>query len=103
MRVVEVRIKSAGKTFEGPSPLGLVVSEHVDKIAYFEPTIEILDKEVDVNGIRFTMRLSDECPKSVDEIVRGFKIGCFKIAREYKLISPDDPTPIFAPDFSVSE
>lgn len=37
--------------------------------------------------------------KSVEEIVRGYKIGCFKIAREYKLITPTDSRPIFGEFF----
>lgn len=94
-------------TFEGGSaagivlsPLGLVVSEHVDKIGFFEPGVEVLDKEVLPDRICFTLRIGEDAGKSVEEIVRGYKIGCFKIAREYKLITPADPQPIFGEGFA---
>lgn len=83
------------------SPLGLVVSEHVDKIGFFEPSVEVVAKEILPNSVRFTLRLADGCGKSIEDIVRGYKIGCFKIAREYKLITPADPGPIFGEGFTI--
>ena len=110
MREVEIEIPANGSRFgsdEGApetgialSPLGLVVSEHVDKIGFFEPGVEVLDKEVLPDRIRFALRIGDDAGKSVEEIVRGYKIGCFKIAREYKLITPADPQPIFGEGFA---
>ena len=112
MREVEIEIPANGDrfgTFEGASeagialsPLGLVVSEHVDKIGFFEPGVEVRDKEILPDRIRFTLRMGNDGGKSVEEIVRGYKIGCFKIAREYKLITPADPRPIFGEGFSVA-
>lgn len=87
----------AGATEAGIAltPLGLVVSEHVDKIGFLEPAVEVVGKEILPDRVRFTLRLGDACGKSVEEIVRGYRIGCFKIAREYRLITPADPSPIF--------
>ena len=113
MREIEVEIPANGNRFgsdEGASgagialsPLGLVVSEHVDKIGFFELGVEVLDKEILPDRIRFTLRMENDGGKSVEEIVRGYKIGCFKIAREYKLITPADPQPIFGEGFSATE
>lgn len=72
MRILEVEIPAGGADRFGSregaseagialSPLGLVVSEHADKI------------------------------------------GCFKIAREYGLITPTDPSPIFGEGFACRE
>lgn len=112
MREVEIEIPANGNRFgsdEGASgagialsPLGLVVSEHVDKIGFFELGVEVLDKEILPDRIRFTLRIGDDAGKSVEEIVRGYKIGCFKIAREYKLITTTDPRPIFGEGFSMA-
>lgn len=112
MREVEIEIPANGDrfgTFEGASeagialsPLGLVASEHVDKIGFFEPGVEVRDKEILPDRIRFTLRMGNDGGKSVEEIVRGYKIGCFKIAREYKLITPADPRPIFGEGFSAT-
>lgn len=85
------------------TPLGLVISEHIDKISFFEPAITVCDKTVLPDRLVFTLRLDDTVQKTLDEIVRGFRIGCFRIAREYKLISPADPTPIFAEGFAAEE
>ena len=85
------------------SPLGLVVSEHVDKIGFFEPGVEVLGKEILPDRVRFTLRLGDACGKSLEEIVRGYRIGCFKIAREYRLVTPADPRPIFGEGFARRE
>ena len=112
MREIKIEIPANGDrfgTFEGASeagialsPLGLVVSEHVDKIGFFEPGVEVLDKEILPDRVRFTLRMGNDGGKSVEEIVRGYKIGCFKIAREYKLITPADPRPIFGEFFSAT-
>lgn len=112
VRELEIEIPANGSRFgsdEGASeagialsPLGLVVSEHVDKIGFFEPGVEVLDKEILPDRIRFTLRIGDDVGKSVEEIVRGYKIGCFKIAREYKLITPADPRPIFGEGFTAT-
>ena len=85
------------------TPLGLVVSEHVDKLGFFEPSVTVCDKTVLPDRLIFTLRLDDTVQKTLDEIVRGFRIGCFRIAREYKLISPADPTPIFSEGFEAEE
>lgn len=77
------------------SPLGLVVAEHVDKIAFFEPAVTVVDKEVQPDAIRFTLRIIEPLQKPLEEILRGYRIGCFRIAREYRLIRSDDSTPIF--------
>lgn len=109
--MTEVIVRSAGKPFaepgDGPggimrpTALGMVVGEHVDKIGFFEPGVEILWKEVEADGIRFALKRKGAAGTSLDEIVRGFKIGCFKIAREYGLIRAGDDMPIFAPGFEV--
>ena len=114
MEVVEVEIPAggdgrfgshAGATEAGIalSPLGLVVSEHVDKIGFFEPGVEVLGKEMLPDRVRFTVRLAEERSKPLEEIVRGYRIGCFKIAREYRLVTPADPRPIFGEGFSWRE
>lgn len=77
------------------SPLGLVVAEHVDKIAFFEPAVTVVDKDVQPDAIRFTLRIIDPLQKPLEEILRGYRIGCFRIAREYRLIRPDDSAPLF--------
>ena len=77
------------------TPIGLVIAEHVDKIAFFEPSVTVLEKEVLPSALRFTLRLAASASKPLDEIVAGFKIGCFKIAREYGLVTPGDATPLF--------
>lgn len=111
MEVVEVEIPAgedgrfgsyAGATEAGIvlSPLGLVVSEHVDKIGFFEPGIEVLGKEILPDCVRFTVRLPEKRSKPLEEIVRGYRIGCFKIAREYRLVTPADPRPIFGEGFA---
>lgn len=92
-------VEAADGTFSVvPTPLGLVVGEHVDKIGYFERAVEVVEKEILPDRLRFTLRLSDEATKPVSEIVRGFKVGCFRIAREYGLVSKEDDLPIFAPN-----
>jgi len=108
MTLHEIVVRSAGRPFaecveaaDGtksvlPTALGLVVGEHVDKIGFFERSVEVVEKEVLPDRLRFTLRLSDETAKPVSEIVRGFKIGCFRIAREYGLVSAEDDLPIFA-------
>jgi len=85
------------------SPLGLVVSEHADKIGFFEPAVEILDKEVLPDRIRIVVRVADGPTKPLEEIVRGYRIGCFKIAREYGLVTPTDSSPIFGEGFACRE
>lgn len=85
------------------TPLGLVVSEHIDKISFFEPAITVCDKTITPDTVTFVLRCADTLEKSLEEVVRGFRIGCFHIAREYKLISTDDPAPIFAEGFEVWE
>jgi len=93
-----VTLRSGGRRFaEGGvlTALGLVVSEHVDKLALFEPAVRVLKKNVTEDAVSFTLDIAENCPKSLDEIVRGYRIGCFRIAREYRLVSPDDPMPIF--------
>jgi len=111
--MVEITVCSAGRSFaevahEGdgslplrPTALGMVVCEHVDKIGYFEPAVEVVEKELQTDGLRFVLRISPDAPKPIGEIVRGFKIGCFRIAREYGLISADDGLPIFGPGFAA--
>lgn len=76
------------------TPLGLVVAEHVDKLAFMEPGVTVVSKAVRDRELEFTLELAPNCQKAVTEIVRGFKMGCFKIAREYRLIAPGEP-PIF--------
>ena len=110
MEVVEVEIPAGGDGRFGShaggteagialSPLGLVVSEHIDKIGFFEPGVEVLGKEILPDRVRFALRLGDACGKSLEEIVRGYRIGCFRIAREYRLVTPSDPCPIFGEGF----
>jgi len=111
--IVEITVRSAGRPFAeavyeagGSSPLrptalGMVVCEHVDKIGYFEPSVEVVEKELKSDCLRFVLRISVDAPKPIAEIVRGFKIGCFRIAREYGLICVDDGLPIFSPGFAV--
>jgi len=101
-RVVEITLHTSRPLCEESAaplsrltPLGLVVSEHADKIGFFEPAVEIIDKEISAHAVRITLRVAGTLEKPVGEIVRGFKVGCFKIAREYGLISPKDKTPIF--------
>ena len=70
MRILEVEIPAGGADRFGSregaseagialSPLGLVVSEHVDKIGCFEPAVEVLDKEVLPDRIRIVLRVAD--------------------------------------------
>lgn len=94
-----VTVRSGGPRFaEGGAltPLGMVVSEHIDKLALFEPKVRVVEKCVTEDAVSFTLDIAEGGPKSLDEIVRGYRIGCFRIAREYGLIAPDDPTPIFS-------
>ena len=90
--VLRARRSLGEETAEGFrfSPLGLVVAEHVDKIAFFEPSISVLEKEVHPDRIHFTLLRHGDFPKPLDEIIRGYRIGCFRIAREYNLITPGD-------------
>lgn len=114
MRSLEIEIPAGGADLFGSregtseagialSPLGLVVSEHADKIGFFEPAVEVLDKEVLPDRIRIVLRVADGLTKPLEEIVRGYRIGCFKIAREYGLITPTDPSPIFGEGFACRE
>lgn len=108
-RVIQISLRANRALTEGSgelptlTPLGLVVSEHVDKLGFFEPSVTVCDKTVLPDRLVFTLRLDDTVQKTLDEIVRGFRIGCFRIAREYKLITPDDPTSIFAEGFAAEE
>ena len=94
-----VVLKTNRKLTEGDGPLpsltpiGLVVSEHVDKLAYLEPGVTVLAKTVREQELEFVL---DRGPvaKPLAEIIRGFRIGCFKIAREYRIVSPGEP-PLF--------
>jgi len=103
--VVEITVLSTGRPFveeDGrPTAFGMVVCEHVDKIGFFEPSVEVVEKELLCDGIRFALRIGDGLQKPLGEIVRGFKIGCFRIAREYGLVAADDARPIFKPDFEM--
>ncbi len=104
MRTVEIVLES-GRAFvedDRLSPIGLVVSEHVDKIALMEPGVEVVEKEVFPSRIRFVLRLSPTVAKPVEEIARGYRIGCFRIAREYRLVTPGDPRPIFTASDNAS-
>ena len=103
-----IAIKSGGRQFVGP--LALVVGEHVDKLPLFEPGLRVLDKEVTPDEVRFVLETNRadrnvRFPggKSLEEIVRGYKIGCFKIAREYRLISKEDAMPLFAEGCEIKE
>ena len=103
-----ITIKSGGRQFVGP--LALVVGEHIDKLPLFEPGLRVLDKEVTPDEVRFTLETNRaernvRFPggKPLEEIVRGYKIGCFKIAREYKLISKEDEAPLFAEGCEIKE
>lgn len=81
MREVEIEIPANGDrfgTFEGASeagialsPLGLVVSEHVDKIGFFEPGVEVRDKEILPDRIRFKLRMGNDG----GEVRRGDRSG----------------------------
>ena len=83
---------------EGPvpalTPIGLVVSEHVDKLAFLEPGVAVIAKTVRERELEFVLDLGSATSKPLEEIVRGFRIGCFRIAREYHLVSPGEP-PLF--------
>ena len=94
---------SSPETLLALTPLGLVVSEHIDKIGFFEPSVRVRDKEIAPDRVTFTLLCADTLAKPLEEIVRGFRIGCFRIAREYGLVSPEDPTPIFSEGFAVKE
>ena len=70
MRILEVEIPAGGADRFGSregaseagialSPLGLVVSEHADKIGFFEPVVEVLEKEVLPDRIRIVLRVAD--------------------------------------------
>jgi len=48
------------------------------------------------DAVTLTLDMDEGCAKSLNEIVRGYRIGCFRIAREYGLVAPDDPTRIFS-------
>lgn len=85
------------------TPLGLVISEHIDKISFFEPALTVLDKTVEPDRVSFVLRCREPLAKPLDEIIRGFRIGCFHIAREYHLVSPEDPSPIFTDGFEAVE
>lgn len=114
-REIEVVVKAAGPILGEivedavggisvrPTALGLVVSEHVDKIGFFESALEVVEKEILPDAIRFVVRVEGELAKPLEEIVRGYRIGCFKIAREYRLIDPGDPRPLFVEGVSVRE
>lgn len=94
-----VILKTSRRLTEGDGPLpsltpvGLVVSEHVDKLAFLEPGVTVVAKTVRERELEFVL---DRGPvaKPLAEIVRGFRIGCFKIAREYRLVAPGEP-PLF--------
>lgn len=85
------------------TPLGLVISEHIDKIGFFEPAVTVCDKTIAPDAVTFVLRCDEALAKPLEDVVRGFRIGCFRIAREYKLITPDDPTSIFAEGFAAEE
>ena len=70
MRILEVEIPAGGADRFGSregaseagialSPLVLVVSEHADKIGFFEPAVEVLEKEVLPDRIRIVLRVAD--------------------------------------------
>ena len=96
----EIEEDAVGSISVRPTALGLVVSEHVDKIGFFEPALEVVEKDLQPDRIRFVVRFAGELTKPLEEVVRGYKIGCFKIAREYRLISPIDPQPLFDAGFA---
>ena len=114
-REIEITVRTSGPTLGEivedavggisvrPTALGLVVSEHVDKIGFFEPALEVVEKDLQPDRIRFVVRVVGEMRKPLEEIVRGYRIGCFKIAREYHLIDQQDPRPLFAEGFAARE
>jgi len=67
-----VTLRSGGPQFaEGGvlTALGLVVSEHVDKLALFEPAVRVLEKNVTEDAVSFTLDIAENCPKSLDFLV----------------------------------
>ncbi len=83
------------------TPLGLVVCEHIDKIPLFEPGVVVRGKEVRGTAVRFALTLPPGFAKPFALLVKGYKIGCFKIAREYRLLRKEENLPIFADGFAV--
>lgn len=100
-----IELRSGGRAWiaeDGrPTPLGLIVSEHVDKIGFFEPTVAVVEKELLPDRIRFVLRHDEQMHQRLDEIVRGYRIGCFRIAREYNIVSPADSNPIFTSEITL--
>lgn len=108
-RVVQISLRANRALTEGSgelptlTPLGLVVGEHIDKLGFFEPALTVCDKTIESSRLTFTVRCADTLSKPLEEIVRGFRIGCFRIAREYGLVSPEDESPLFADGFECKE
>ena len=95
----EVEIKAMKRPFEGA--LALVIGEHVDKLSFYEPNLTVVEKEVTLESVRFLFMVDGKLTKTIEEIIRGYKIGVFKIAREYGLVSKSDREPIFASSFTI--
>jgi len=64
------------------SPLGGAVEAHVRRIPEFSPEIEVLAARVMPDHLHVVLRVRRRLSKPLGEQLRGFKIGCTKLARE---------------------
>jgi len=65
------------------SPLGEAIACHVDRLPEFSPELEVLAKRVMPDHLHLVLRVRRRLAKPLGEHLRGFKIGCTKIARAF--------------------
>ena len=64
-----------------PTELGQRVEAHVYRIPEFSPEIEVLGVQCMPEHLHMVLRVRSKMEKPLGEHLRGFKIGCTKIAR----------------------
>jgi len=64
------------------SPLGKAVESHVRRINEFSPEIEVMAVRVMPDHVHVVLKVRRRLKKPLGEHLRGFKIGCTKLARQ---------------------
>ena len=84
----EVRRAIDGAAQFLPTELGRRVEEHAHRIPEHSPDIEVRGVQCMPEHLHMVLRVRNHMAKPLGEHLRGFKIGCTKIAR--KLLPPID-------------
>lgn len=92
MTLNDRRSRALGRLYGPPGEieltrLGKAVEAHVRRIAEFSPEIEVIAARVMPDHLHVVLRVRRQLKKPLGEHLRGFKIGCTKLARELGAIA----------------